>query len=297
MQNSIMRSLHLRAIRAVAIFLIGLLAACSLVRFGYNHGESLTYWWLNGYADFESEQEPQVRREIDQLFAWHRKTQLKDYIQLFGRAQSQLIQPVTPAETLALYDELKKRAWIVVEQALPALADLALSLSPQQIAHIERKFASNNDDYRKDYLHRDLDHRQKHRYKKIMQQAEYWFGDFNREQEALIRQASDARPLNNELWMEERLRRQRDMIAMLKKIQTEKPSKEVTMSMLRKYAQSALERSDRPEQQAFFDNSRNATAQLAALIINTATPTQKARAMKNMQNWMDNFSVLAAQAN
>lgn len=296
MQNFTMRPNRSRGVLAVLFVLVSLLAGCSLVRFGYNNGETLTYWWLNGYVDFDSDQQPWVKKQIDQLFVWHRKTQLRDYSQLLARAQNQLSHPVTPADTQAFYDELKKRAWVLVEQALPSLADLALSLNPQQIAHIEQKFAANNDEYRKDHLHRDIDRRQESRYKKIMQQAEYWFGDFSDDQEALIRKTSDARPLNNEIWMQERLRRQREMLAMLKKIQAEKPSREATIVMLRQYAQSVFEPGPHVEHQSFIDASREAGTNLAAVIINNTTPEQKAHAMKRLQKWIDTFHTLAAKS-
>jgi hypothetical protein len=271
------------------------LAGCSLVRFGYNHGETLSYWWLNTYVDVDNDQQPWVKNDIDRLFAWQRKTQLKDYSQFMARTQQQLSRPVTQADALAYYGELKKRAWIIVEQALPDLADLALSLSPQQIANIERKFAANNDEYRKDNLHRDLDHRQKYRFKKVMQYAEYWFGGFSKAQENLIRLASDARPLNNELVMEARLRRQRDLIALLKKIQAEKPNRDATIAMLRKYAQALFDGSADGERQPFFDTQRDAACNLAAVIVNLTTPAQKAHAVKVLQKWMDSFAAQMAK--
>lgn len=274
---------------------IMLLASCSLVRLGYNHGENLTYWWLNSYIDVNSEQQPVVKRQIAQLFAWHRQTQLNDYAGLLRETQVQLAGPVTQADTLAYYAALKKRASLIVERALPALADLALSLQPQQITHLEKKLADNNEEYRKDHLHRDIDHRQAFRYKKVMKQAEYWFGDFSREQEAVIRQASDARPLQNEIWLAQRHKRQQELLALLKKIQAERPARDTTIALLKRYAQSVIEPAPDPEHQAFIDASRDSSAQLAAVIINLTTPAQKARAQKNLQKWIDNFQALAGK--
>ena len=127
-----------------------------------------------------------------------------------------LRRDVTTADVNAFYDDMRKRGQVLVDKALPDLTDLALSLQQQQIAHIEKKFASNNDSFRKDYLKGDIEHRQRYRYKKALEQAEHWFGDFSREQQAQIRAASDARPWNNELWMAERLQRQRELILLQK---------------------------------------------------------------------------------
>ena len=75
MQNFIMRPYRTFAIR-IGIFLITglLLLGCSAARFGYSNGETLSYWWLNGYVHFDADQKPWVKKQIATLFTWHRKT-------------------------------------------------------------------------------------------------------------------------------------------------------------------------------------------------------------------------------
>jgi len=296
MRNFIMRPYRLyRPFTAwLSLLLVSvLLVGCSAARLGYSNGETLSYWWLNSYVDFEADQKPWVKSRIDKIFAWHRRTQLPDYIKLLSQAQKRIHGKVTENELLADYEELKKRVWIMTERALPDLADLALALRPQQIAHIEKKFASNNDDYRKDFLRGDLEERQRVRFKKTLKQAEYWFGNFNNEQEKLLRAASDARPLNNELVMADRLQRQRALIALLKKIQAEHPRREAAIAMLRDYARATMERSANAEHQAFFDASHKANARMIAAIINNATPAQREHFIKNLQHWIDDFDSLS----
>ncbi|HJU70746.1 MAG TPA: DUF6279 family lipoprotein [Paucimonas sp.] len=288
---------HWRAFSAKAIWLaaIVLLTSCSLVRLGYNHGETLSYWWLNAYADITREQNPWVRQSIADLFAWHRKTQLRDYVQFLSSAQKQLRTTVTKADVLTDFDGIKERAALVIDKAIPDLADFALTLDQQQITHIEKKFASNNDAYRRDYLRGNLEQRQLSRFKKVMEQAEYWFGDFNRDQLALIRRASDERLLDSELLLRERQYRQQQMIALLKRIRAEKPSRDATIRILRDYAATMFEHAGGGEHERIFNASRDGAAVMAAVIINSATPAQKAHAHKRLQQWIDNFSTLAMQ--
>lgn len=286
---------HPVRVLALALLAAALLASCSMARFGYSHGESLSYWWLNSYIDVEPEQRPWVKERIRALFAWHRATQLQDTSRLFADTQQQLAQPVTTEQVLASYDKLTQRAWLVIEKALPDLADLALALTPHQIAHLEQKFATNNDKYRKDHLHRDIDHRHEHRFKKLMKQAEYWLGDFDSAQQAALRQASDARPLNSELWMKLRLQRQQELLAMLKKIQSEKPPREEVIAMLRGYARAAFEPGANPHKDTIVA-ARRQTAALVAQVVNQASPKQKSRAVRTLQKWIDDFRQMAAQA-
>jgi hypothetical protein len=260
------------------------LLSCTAVCLTYNHGETLAYWWMNSYLDFEAEQKPLVKQRISELFTWHRKTQLSDYAQLLALGQKQLQTKVTPADLVGDMAELKKRALVMIDKALPALADVALSLHPHQLLRMEKKFISNNDDYRKDYLRGDTDKRQRFRYKKVMKHAEYWFGNFSRQQEDEIRQASDARPLDTDIVMSERLRRQKDIITLLSNIQSQRPSREATMGMLKEYIVTNLDRMMAPEPKSFFEASKNASLNLTAFIINLANSEQKAHAARRAQD-------------
>jgi hypothetical protein len=293
MENSSTRSLRILAGKTLIVVLMLALAACSAVRIGYNHGETLTYWWLNSYVDVTADQKPWVKQRIARFFQWHRTTQLKDYAQLLAQTQKQVQRPVSTPELLATYEDARKRMLVVIDHALPDLADLALSLKPEQIARIEKKFASNNDDYRRDYLRGDVTERQRFRFKKVMEQAEYWFGDFSAGQEALIRKASDARILNNELWFAGRQARQRELIAMLRKIQAERPSRDATIEMLRAYATTMIEHAGGGENELFYNAARDGAAGVATVVINCTTPAQKARAVQRLQQWIDNFNALS----
>jgi hypothetical protein len=128
-----------------------------------------------------------------------------------------------------------------------------------------------------------------------MKQAEYWFGEFTAEQEAQIRAASDARPMNNELWMAERQKRQQELIAILKRFQAERPSKEAAMATLKQYVNRNFEYFTYADNKAFFDDSRAGTVQMVTTIINIATPAQKEHAMKRLQKWINDCNELAAQ--
>jgi hypothetical protein len=293
MQNFIMRRYSVFA-SWIGIFLIAsLMLGCSAARLGYTNGETVSYWWLDNYVDFENDQKPWVKKQLANLFAWHRSTQLKGYVQLLTRAQSRIQGNVSEAELKADYDDLKKRVLVLTDKALPQMAELALALQPRQIANIEKKFESNNDKYRKEYLRGDIEQRQRFRYKKALKQAEYWFGDFSHEQEQLMRAASDARPLNNELVLADRLQRQAALIALLKKIQLEKPSRDATAALLKDYVNSTMDRFANPEHKAFFDASNAGSIHLTSVIINSATPTQKAHFVKTLQQWIDDFNALA----
>jgi len=284
-----------RARVLLLIVLMALLAACSSIRFTYNHGDTLLYWWLNNYLDLDSEQSGFVKRDIDNLFQWHRKTQLKDYVQLLQTGQRQLTGNLTAADLHKDYDEILARTELLAFKALPELADLARTVKPEQIAQMEKKFARNNEDYRKKFMRGDQEDQQKARFKKSMEQFDLWFGRFSSEQEAMLRKASDARPLNNDIWLDERMRRQKRIVAVVRKIQQEKLSKDAAMAQLHGLVRELFDRVEAPERKAFYDSYEEGTIQMILTAVKIATPAQKANAQKRMQGWIEDFNVLSAQ--
>lgn len=279
----------------VLALMLVVVAGCSSLRLAYNNGDTVLYWWLNAYVDLDRDQKGWVREDIDKLFDWHRKTQLKDYVEILRKGQKQVQGNPTQADLMADYSEIKSRTQSLLLKAAPDLADLARSLKPEQIAQMEKKFKSNNDDYRKKFLTGDQEKRQQLRYKKSMEQFELWFGSFSSEQEALIRKASDARPLDNEIWLDERSRRQRNVLSLVQKVQNEKLGKEATVALINTLIKDSFERLEHSDRKPFFDAFESSTAQMILTVIKIATPAQKAHAVKRMQGWIDDFNSLAAQ--
>jgi hypothetical protein len=279
----------------ILVAFMALLSACSTIRFTYNHGDTLLYWWLNAYIDLDSDQSDWVKKDIDNLFQWHRTTQLRDYAGLLAKMQRQLGDgSVTQDELLSDYRDIKARTELLGFKALPELADLAMSIKPDQIAQMEKKFARNNEDFRKKFMSGSFEDQHKARFKKAMDQLELWFGSFNRDQEAVLRKASDARPLDNDVWLQERVMRQKKIIALLQRIHRDKLNKEQTMSAIHDMLRDFFDRMDAPDRKAFFDAYVDNTSKFILTAVRLTTPEQKAHAQKRMQGWINDFNALAA---
>ena len=297
MQNFSMGPLHKFAQTVGNRILIGLLVVflcgCSMARLGYNNGETVSYFWLNSYIGFDADQKPWVKKELAGLFAWHRRTQLPEYLPLLAQAKQRVQKPVSEADLARDYDEIRRRILVMTDRAAPVAADLALALRPEQIASIEKKFAENNEKFRKEHLRGDLARQQRDRYKRTMKQAEVWFGNFSDEQERQIRQWSDARPLDDELVLADRMQRQAEMIRMLQRIEAEKPGREAVVGMIRQYVSGAMDHYNHPEFQRYFEKYRAAQMRMVAGIFNLATPAQKQYFEQEIQRWITDFDTLS----
>jgi hypothetical protein len=172
------------------------LASCTAVRFGYNQGPELAFWWLDRYIDFDDTQETKAREAIAEWFQWHRSTQLPDYAALLGKAEVEVAEPVTPAQICRWTDTIQQRIDTAFEHALPALADSVRALSPQQLTHLERKYAKNIKEYKKDFLQPDLEERREAQIKRVADRAEMVYGRLNDAQRQRIAQLTAESPLD-----------------------------------------------------------------------------------------------------
>ena len=223
------------------IFLLAaaiLLNGCSAMRLGYGNGDSLARWWMDQYLDFTPEQDALVRERLTRLHLWHRQSQLPDYAVLLREARDLVDSQPTAANSLGLSESIIRRVRTLADKAMPDVADLLATLTPAQIDRMAARLADKNADYAKEArLAEGEAGQRKARMKRLLERAEYWFGDFSGDQETAIRRLIDAQPTGSQFWFDERLRRQREWLDLVRKVQRERPARDAVISLLRDYAE------------------------------------------------------------
>lgn len=282
---------HARAfVAASAAFL---LAACSSIQLGYNNADTLLLYSLDGYFDLDDAQEELARARTRALLDWHRATQLRGYAELIEGAQAKLAGPVSAADVLAFQNDLYARLAVLGERAAPDLAALALTLAPAQLERFTGKLAQDTSKARRELVRFAGRESLDDRVKRYAERAESWFGRLDARQRELIRDALAARPGNQQFWMDERERRQQDLLAVLARIQRERPDEATAAQWLREYfARLAMpaER-ERAERVVAF---RQANAELIAQLVNSASAEQRATLLRKLRRYAEDFTVLAA---
>ena len=219
------------------LLLASALAACSAVKLAYNNLPEVSYWWLDGYLDFDAEQTPRVRDELAQLLAWHRQNELPKIVALLQKAQALAPGDFTPAQACEMADEIRARAVAVAEHAEPASADIALRLGEAQLQQLERKYARINADYRKDWLDRSPERQQEKRYEGFLDRNEDFYGRLDPSQRELLRQQVAQSIFDPRAVDAERRRRQEEMLALLRRFQTEKTPPAEARAAIHAYVQ------------------------------------------------------------
>ena len=272
-----------------------LLASCSAgVRLGYNNADTLLVYTIDGYIGLSPEQEQLVKERAGTLIAWHRATQLRDYAQLVETTRRRLDGPVTAADVLAFSDAINARLAAVGARAAPDLAQLALTLTPEQIARMQRKLASDNAKARRELVQLAGKETLDDRARRYAERADFWFGSLTREQMEVVRASLAKRPDGAGWWLDERERRQRELIALVQRIQAERPSEEVATGWLRAYF-AQLQLPADAERRARVIEFRAVNAELVAQLVNAATPEQKAKLSNRLASFAQDFVALASE--
>ena len=167
---------------------------------------------------FDDAQSLRVRGALDDWFAWHRRTQLPDYADLLARAQAELPGAATAERMCAWSHELRSRFDTALERAVPALAQLVPTLSVAQIASIEKRYATRNEEYRDEFLHRDPVKRQKAATQREIERAEEFYGRLDDAQRAFVVRSIAESPWDGDVAYAERLRRQQDLLAVVRRL-------------------------------------------------------------------------------
>lgn len=275
------------------LLLAAALGACSAVKLAYNNLPEVSYWWLDAYVDFDGSQTPKVRDELAQLLAWHRQNELPRVLGLLQEAQMLAPREVTAAQACRMADEIRERLLAVAERAEPAGTELALSLGEAQLRQLERKYAKNNADYRKEWLSRSAAEVQEKRYDKFVERLEDFYGRLTADQRDMVRRQVAQSVFDPRLADAERRKRQQEALQLLRGFNAAPPPAAEARAAIHAYVMRIADPPPGPwreHQQALLqEGCRN----LAALH-NATSASQREQAVRRLQAYQDDLRQLVA---
>ncbi len=276
------------------------LAGCSMVRLAYDQAPTLLYWWVDGYIDVSGEQTPKLRDAIDRWFVWHRRSQLPGYATLLARAQREVLEPTTPAAICAWLALGERRLDAALEEAVPAAAELMLTLTPEQLLHVERRMAKGNAEMRTDFLQPDPAERKAKSLERAVERFETLYGRLDAAQRERLAALLARSSFDPERWLAERRARQRELLQTMALVSTAGRSG-IDRSTVLQQAQAAVRviaerttRSPRADYRGYQQRLMQDNCLLAATMHNAMTPTQKQAARTKLKGWEDDLRALIA---
>ncbi|WP_418119215.1 DUF6279 family lipoprotein [Variovorax sp. 350MFTsu5.1] len=276
-----------------ALLVATALGACSAIQLAYNNLPTVSYWWLDGYLDFDGAQTPKVRDELARLLAWHRQNELPRIASLLKEAETMAPGEVTPEQVCAMSDRIRERLLAVTERAEPAGTELALSLSEAQLQQLERKYAKNNAEYRKDWLDRTPAQVHEKRYDQFLERTEDFYGRLTNEQRDLLKQQVAQSVFDPKPADAERRKRQQEALRLLRGFLANKTPPAEARAALHDYIQRIAEPPPGPwrdQQRALLQEGCRNTAAMH----NSTSASQRAQAVRRLQAYQDDLRQLVA---
>jgi hypothetical protein len=270
------------------------MGGCSSIPLAYNNGPQLAWWWIDAYLDFSGAQTPPVKQAIDQLFDWHRSTQIALYLPLLTAAQSQVSEATTATLACRWQDQVRERLDPTLERLLGSAADLLPSLGEAQFKHLEKRYTKVLAELRDDFLQPDLAERHTQSVKRALERAERLYGRLAEPQRQVISAGVAASPFNPDLWWQERQRRQRDTVQTLRRLAADKADRDLRLAALRTLV-ARVERSPDATYRAYQLKLADYNCAFAAQIHNATTPAQRKRAFETLKEWESDLRLLMAR--
>jgi hypothetical protein len=292
---NVMRNSFFSRFRIIGAVLLALslLGACSALRIGYSQAPELAYWWLDGYVDFNKSQTPKVRDALSSWFKWNRSTQLPDYAALLAKAEVQLASNVTPVQACQWFDEVSSRFDVALERALPDLAEVVLSATPEQLVYLEKRFAKGNKEILADYAQPTVEERQKSAVKRAVERAESIYGKLDDAQRERVAESVNSSPFDADVWLAERKARQQDVLQTVRRLLNQKASNEQVQTAVRLLVERSR-RSPRDAYSAYQQRLTQYNCAVAAQTHNFTTPAQRKFAAQKLKGWEGDLRSLTA---
>jgi Family of unknown function (DUF6279) len=197
-----------------------LLGSCSAVRMAYDNADTALRFMASSYLDLDAAQAEDLRLRIVEFHQWHRESEVPAYAALMRSAGDRAAHGITGDDVAWGLDNVRARYRKFAAKAAEDAAPVLATLSPEQIAGLERKFAENNEKFERNFLQADDAKRRRAQTKRMLEQFRDFAGDLTAEQEARIQRFAAAHEKHVALRLDDRRELQRDFVAALKSQRT-----------------------------------------------------------------------------
>jgi hypothetical protein len=194
-----------------------------------------------------------------------------------------------------LFGEIRTRFGVLGEQAQPAVTALALTVTPKQLRHMERKFRRNNDKFAGEWITPSREDQQEKFLGQMVDRAEMIYGRLDEPQRTVLRQGISRSIYDAPRILAERQRRQQDLLQVLRRIS----EGALPPAEARALVHGWMERTQRSPDLAF-RSWQDALVQEGcrsfADLHQSTTPQQRQQAVRRLQAYQRDVRELAAQA-
>jgi hypothetical protein len=276
--------------RFLVLALCASLASCSATRLAYDNADTALRFMSSSYLDLDAAQAEEMRQRIVQFHQWHRAHELPAYAVLMRSASQRAARGIAEEDVAwglaAVRARYRSFAVKAAEDAAPVLA----TLTPDQIATLERRLEENNAKFSRKYFPAGADARRRAQAERMLERFRDFAGDLSADQEARIERFALAHENHVALRFEDRRQWQRDMIATLR-------AKQGAPDLGRHLAEM-FDKPERRRSETFIREDKAWDEDLGWLIAEldaTLSPKQRAHVVRRLSDYADDFAALAGE--
>ena len=272
----------------VAVSMSVILTGCSAVRLGYNNLPDIASWWLDSYIDFSDTQGPQAKAALQKLQTWHRKEELPAIAELLVQAQTLAPQNITPEQACKIWEGAQIRVESFIQESSRLAAPVVSQLSAKQLKHLEKEWASRNEDWKKQWVQGTPDSRIKKRVDLAAERFNSFYGDLNLEQRQVLKQQFLQSTWTPEASYQLRLKRQQEQLIALQAMSSEITKPAMPIAQVEKSLQALILQSVRPKDAGDLSKQlqlEQQACQNLAQLHNSMSPAQRLKAQRKLKDY------------
>ena len=265
-----------------------ILTGCSAVRLGYNNLPDIASWWLDSYIDFTDTQGPQAKAALQKLQTWHRKEELPAIAELLVQAQTLAPQNITPEQACKIWEGAQVRIESLIQESSRLAAPVVFQLNAKQLKHLEKEWATRNEDWKKQWVQGTPDSRIKKRVDLAAERFNSFYGDLNLEQRQVLKQQFLQSTWSPEASYQRRLKRQQEQLIALQAMSSEITKPAMPLPQVEKALQSLILQSVRPKDTGDLSKQlqlEQQACQNLAQLHNTMSPAQRLKAQRKLKDY------------
>ena len=279
--------------RALAMLLVlTALTGCSAIQFAYNNVQTAARFMVSDYVDFDSAQVDEFKTRFTRFHEWHRGNELPVYVELLNEAGARIQRGLTEADVRWAINSTRDRYHLVAARAIEDAVPMLVAMTPAQIQQIEKGIAEKNAKFEKENINADPRKVLKRRIGQMQDNFSEWLGNLTDAQEDLIRDFVTAHSDLTALRYSDRRRWQRDALAVLRTHAGNKGDAEQLAAALT----DLIVHPEKGRQPAIRQALAHYDDELVVLVIaidRTLVAEQRARAIKRVQTYADDFTALS----
>jgi hypothetical protein len=273
----------------VLLLLLTAVAGCTALRLGYRQADTILAWRADDYLNFDPEQKHDFRARLDRILYWHRYEQLPEYAVFVNTAVKKGQAGLTREDIKWFVDGVKSRYRVIIDHGIDDAVEVLATVKPDQIVTLQKQWDKDN---RKFVGERELNgtpaERKRARIKRTLKEIADWTGSLSNEQEAQIATLSEAVPDINSLRHQDRIRRQKEFLDLLKA----RTNKQAFGARLHAWLRD-WESGRSPEFERMSNEVYEKRIQFYMAVEKLLTPEQRQSAWHRLQQFGEDFTVLS----